>query len=126
MFLNISKVEIKKVYYTISPNKYRNINQPSNINIVDLSTINKKLIFLFDVETDGLIKNDNFPNIVQISWAIMYFEGIVYKKVTELVNSDFNSNSDAFKINNLNPEIIKKIGMEPSEVYQDIIYDLKH
>lgn len=126
LFLNISGIEKKKVYFSLSKEKHRNIKQPNNINLIDLSSIDENLFFLFDTETDGLIKNGKYPNIIQISWMIMDTKGIVYKKTTELVNSDFDENSEAFKVNKLNPSIIKKIGKEPSEVYQDIIYDLKH
>ena len=127
LFLNILEIERKKVYFSLSREKHRNVKQPNkNVNLIDLSLIEENLFFLFDIETDGLIQNDNYPNIVQISWMIMDTNGIVYKKTTELVKSNFNKNSEAFKINKLNPDIIKKIGKEPSEVYQDITYDLKH
>lgn len=126
LFLNISEIERKKVYYSLSKEKHRNINLPKNINLIDLSQIKENLFFIFDIETDGLIKNKQLPNIVQISWIIMDTRGIVYKKTTELVNSDFNENSEAFKINKLNPLIIKKIGKLPYDVYQDMTYDLKH
>ncbi|WP_426065234.1 exonuclease domain-containing protein [Flavobacterium sp. DSP2-3-1] len=126
LFLNISKIEIKKVYYKSSIKKHKDINQPSNIDIIDLSIINKELFFLFDIETDGLIKNGNYPNILQISWVIMDFDGIIYKKNTELINSDFNDQSEAFKINRLKPEIIRKIGRDPEDIFQELCYDLKY
>ncbi|WP_310993119.1 exonuclease domain-containing protein [Aequorivita marina] len=126
LFLNISEIEKKKVYFSLSKEKHRNVTLPNNINLIDLSNIEENLFFLFDIETDGLIKNGKYPNIVQVSWMIMDTNGIVYKKNTELVNSDFNENSDAFKINKLNPSIIKKIGKQPSDVFLDMTYDLKH
>lgn len=126
LFLNISEIEKKKVYFSLSKEKHRNIKLPKNINLIDLSKIEENLFFLFDIETDGLLKNGKFPNIVQVSWMIMDTKGIVYKKNTELVNSDFNENSDAFKINKLNPSIIKKIGKQPSDIFLDMTYDLKH
>lgn len=127
LFLNISKIEKKNVYFSLSKEKHRNIKLPNkNINLIDLSLIEEKLFFLFKIETDGLIKNGIHPNIIQISWVIMDTKGIVYKKITELVNSNFDEKSETFNVNKINPEIIKKIGKEPSEVYQDITYDLKH
>ena len=126
LFLNISEIKKKSVYYSLSIDKHRDITQPSNINLIDLSEINENLFFLFDIETDGLVKNGVFPNIIQVSWIVMDTKGIVYKKNTELINSNFNENSEAFKINNLNPSIIRQIGKEPSEVYKDITYDLIH
>lgn len=126
LFLNISEIEKKKVYFSLSKEKHRNVKLPNNINLIDLSKIEENLFFLFDIETDGLIKNGEFPNIVQVSWMIMDTKGVVYKKTTELVNSDFKENSDAFKVNKLNPSIIKRIGKKPSDVFLDMTYDLKH
>jgi DNA polymerase III epsilon subunit-like protein len=126
LFLNVSKIEIKKVYYKLSLEKHKNIVLPNNIEVVDLSLIKNKLFYLFDIETDGLIIENKFPNIIQISWMIMDYNGVVYKKNTELINSDFDENSEAFKINKLKPEIIRKIGREPLEVYQELSYDLKY
>ena len=126
LFLNISEIERKKVYYSLSKDKHRDIDVPNNINLIDLSAIEGNLFFLFDIETDGLIKNDKLPNIIQICWMIMDTKGIVYKKNTELINSNFDDNSDAFKINKLNPSIVKKIGKQPFEVYEDMKYDLKY
>lgn len=126
LFLNISEIERKKVYYSLSKEKHRNIKIPNSINLLDLSKIEGNLFFLFDIETDGLIKNGKLPNIVQISWLIMDTQGIVYKKNTELVNSSFDEYSESFKINKLDPLIVKKIGKKPSDVYQEMVYDLKH
>jgi DNA polymerase III epsilon subunit-like protein len=126
LFLNILEIERKKVYFSLSKEKHRNVKLPNNINLIDLSKIEANLFFLFDIETDGLIKNGKIPNIVQVSWMIMDTKGIVYKKTTELVNSDFDEKSEAFKINKLNPSVIKRIGKEPSDVYLDMTYDLKH
>ena len=87
LFLNISEIERKKVYFSLSKGKHRNIKQPNkNINLIDFSSIRENLFFLFDIETDGLIENYIYPNIVQVSWMIMDTKGIVYKKTTELVN----------------------------------------
>ncbi len=126
LFLNIKNIESKKVYYKLSKEKHKDITLPNNIEIIDLSAIKNKLLFLFDIETDGLIVNDNYPKIVQISWIIMDYNGVVYKKNTELVNSNFNLKSKAFEINKLSPEIIKQIGRNPFDVYSEITYDLNH
>lgn len=126
LFLNSTEIERKKAYFSHSNYEAKDINIPDGIEILDLSKIEKKLFFLFDIETDGLIEKDDYPNIVQISWMIMDYDGIVYKKITELVNSEFNEKSEAFKINKLNPEIIKKFGVDPKELLQTMTYDLKH
>jgi DNA polymerase III epsilon subunit-like protein len=125
LFLNRSKLIKKKNYFNTWTEEVK-LKQPSNLDLIDLSTIKKNLIFIFDTETDGLIKNESFPNIIQISWMIMDYDGIVYKKNTELINCDFNPNSDAFKVNKIKPDIIRKLGVEPEEAYLKIMYDLKY
>lgn len=72
----------------------------------------KNLSFLFDIETDGLINENNYPQIVQISWAILDSEGLILTRCTEYIKSDFNKNSEAFKINKLKPEFIEKYGKD--------------
>lgn len=124
-FLNRSKLVKKKTYFG-DLEEIENIIQPSDIDKVDLSKLNKKLFFVFDIETDGLIVNKSYPNIVQISWMIIDFDGVVHKKNNLFINCEFNENSSAFKINKLKPELIKQLGKEPIEAYQIVINDLKH
>lgn len=125
LFLNRTKLIKKKNYFETWTEEVK-LNQPSDLEVIDLSKIEKDLIFIFDTETDGLIRDSILPNIIQISWMIIDYDGIVYKKSTELINGNYNPNSDAFKINNLKPEIIKKLGLEPEEAYQKVVYDLKY
>lgn len=124
-FLNRSKLVKKKTYFG-DLEEIESIIQPSDIDKVDLSKLNKKLFFVFDIETDGLIVDKSYPNIVQISWMIIDFDGVVHKKNNLFINCDFNENSSAFKINKLKPELIKQLGKEPIEAYQIVINDLKH
>lgn len=72
----------------------------------------KKLFFLFDIETDGLICENYYPEILQISWGIIDESGLVISRNTEYIKSNFNINSDAFKINNIKPEYIEKYGKD--------------
>lgn len=125
LFLNRFKLIKKKNYFNTWTEEVT-LKQPSNLEKIDLSTLKKNLIFIFDTETDGLIKNSIFPNIIQISWMIMDYDGIIYKKSTELINCDFNEKSEAFKINKIKPDIIRKLGIEPEEAYLKIMYDLKY
>lgn len=127
LFLNIDGIEKKKVYFHSSKKKHKNLKIPGKGSFIDLSLVEGKKIFLFDIETDGLIENDtHIPNLIQISWVIMDTKGIAYKKSTELVNSNFNSNSKAFKINHISPSTIREIGRPPNDVYQDVLFDLRH
>lgn len=125
LFLNRTKIIKKKNYFNTWTEEIE-LNQPSNIEKIDLSKIEKNLMFIFDTETDGLIKGSILPNIIQISWMIMDYDGIIYKKSTELINGPFNENSDALMVNKIKPEIIRKLGIPPEEAYQKIIYDLKY
>lgn len=125
LFLNRSKL-IKKKNYFGSLEKVENIIQPGDLEKIDLSKLNKNLFFVFDIETDGLIVEEKHPNIVQISWMIMDFDGIVHKKNNLFINCQFNQNSNAFKINNLKPELIKQLGKDPLDAYRIVINDLKH
>ena len=124
-FLNRSKLIKKKNYFNTWTEDVP-LKQPSNLESIDLSTIKKNLIFIFDTETDGLMKKSSFPKIIQISWMIMDYEGIIYKKSTELINCDFNENSESFMINKITPEIIRRLGIEPEEAFLKIMYDLKY
>lgn len=92
----------------------------------NLNEVSGDLILILDFETDGLIKNDVYPSVIQVTWQVMDESGKILKKQTELINSNFNINSEAFKINRINPEIIIKIGKPISEVLQNIYYDLIH
>lgn len=129
-YLNRSK-EVKKASYSEDWIATENIEQPSNQDSVNLKDIQSDLYLVLDTETDGLIGKDNldqplYPSIVQLAWLIMDGEGIVYKKVSDLINCDFDSNSKAFGINKLNPEIIKKIGKKPQDIYKAFRNDLKY
>lgn len=124
-FLNRSKLIKKKNYFNTWTEEVK-LKQPSNLDLIDLSKLTKSLIFIFDTETDGLIKKSSLPNIIQISWMIMDYDGIIYKKSTELINCEFNENSDSFRINKIKPDIIRKLGIEPEEAYLKIMYDLKY
>jgi DNA polymerase III epsilon subunit-like protein len=124
-FLNRTKLIKKKTYFGNFEDT-ENLVQPNDIEKIDLSKIKSQLIFLFDLETDGLIVGNKYPNVVQVSWMIMDIDGIVHKKQTLFINGLFDEKSEAFKINNLNPDFIKKIGKSPNEVYNILINDLKY
>lgn len=94
---------------------------------IDLDKNNslKNLRFIFDIETDGLITGINYPAILQISWAIMDDENKILKKNTEIIKADFNRNSDALKINNLDIETLEKFGKDEFYVLNSILNDIK-
>lgn len=129
LFLNRSKMIVKKSETYYDPPTYTKLiglEQPSNLYDIELAELNRELLFIFDTETDGLINENSFPNIVQISWSIMDFDGIIHKKKTELINCDFDVNSKAFEVNRLSPKVIKELGISPEDGYQTIAYDLKY
>lgn len=129
LFLNRSKTVTKEVgaYYDSRKITERiEIEQPSNLEKCDLRDLDKKLIFIFDIETDGLIVKNNIPKIVQISWIIMDFDGVVHKKRTEIIESDFDYNKTAFEINKITADVIKILGKNPSDVLRNVAQDLNH
>ena len=107
---------------------------PSNI-VSDLDDIaiikdgKNPLFCIIDTETDGLpYKNINsitYPNVVQIAWVMGYADGVLLKKESELINYPNIKRTDAFDINQIDIDIVKKIGSTPVEVYQKFISDLK-
>lgn len=128
LFLNRSKMVEKNVgaYYDIRIEREEvKLKQPSNLETADISQYND-MILIFDIETDGLTIENNYPSIVQISWVIMDFDGIIHKKNTELILGEYDFSSDAFRINNIKPLVIKKIGISPEDAYQDLVYDLNY
>lgn len=126
LFLNISDIENKKFYFSVSKEKHRNIQMPNNINFLDLSTIEDRLFFLFNIESEDLSEGQLFPSIVQISWVIMCSNGIVYKNCTEIIAPELTKKSETFKNNRIDKNVISQIVKEPSEVFQDISYDIKY
>jgi len=109
-------------------------NLPNNIdNINNDLLLEKNIICIIDIETDGLPKTKNingtevveYPNVIQIAWVLMDVDGIVYKKSSELLNFQGLKYTEAFEINKLNVEIIKKIGKNPSDVYKMLNSDLR-
>jgi DNA polymerase III epsilon subunit-like protein len=130
LYLYKSKEVVKTSYFEewVATEK---INQPSNQDEIQLSKLKGNLYLIFDTETDGLIDKSVFgtikyPSIVQISWLIMDEDGIVYKKVADLVKSDFDKYSDAFKINNINPDRILQLGKDPKIIYKEFLNDIKY
>ncbi len=130
LFLNREKV-IQNTKYEDFLVKSFKLNQPSDLELVNLGNLKRSLFFIFDTETDGLINksdsnNIKYPKIIQISWAIMDFDGIILKKDTRILNCDYNADSEAFKINKLNKSNISKLAESPQLVYKDLINDLKY
>lgn len=129
-YLNRTK-EIIKTSYFEEWVATENVKQPSNQSEIDLGKIKGTLFLVFDIETDGLVEKNSigasvYPSIVQISWLIMDKDGIVYKKVSDLVKTTFNEKSEAFKINRLNTERISQLGKAPKSIYREFNSDLKY
>nr|WP_320119539.1 exonuclease domain-containing protein [uncultured Marinifilum sp.] len=128
-YLDRVKEVIKKSYFEEWV-ATESVNQPSSHDTINLSELKGKLSMVLDIETDGLISTQMnqkvFPSIIQIAWLIMDEEGIVYKKVSELLNSNFNPNSKAFEINKIDPEKLKQIGKDSKTVLKEFRNDLKH
>ncbi len=83
---------------------------------------------IIDIETDGLIKDEDlrssFPNILQIAWILMNNEGKILKRSSTLIKSDQTSNN-AIKVNLINLNIANQIGVELSEALRLLSIDLR-
>jgi DNA polymerase III epsilon subunit-like protein len=94
-----------------------------------ISIWNKTTFCIVDIETDGLpqksLSGVIFPNVVQVAWLIMDIDGKVLKKDSELVHYPNLQYTEAFSINKINLEMVRKIGKPPTEVYRKLISDLK-
>jgi hypothetical protein len=87
-----------------------------NFNLV-LSKTNK---IILDIETDGLIEHDNFPNILQIAWYCLDNQDrIIKKEVFSIDNKELKLNK-SFNINKLSINILNKIGCELIEALRHL------
>jgi DNA polymerase III epsilon subunit-like protein len=91
--------------------------------------IQNPIFCIIDTETDGLPQKKFtsviYPNVVQIAWILGDAYGNILKKETELINYPNIKWTDAFAINQINIEVVKKIGGSPSQVYQKLVPDIK-
>lgn len=109
-------------------------NIPSNLDEDDFSRMkNKTIICVIDIETDGLPKRKSsheingveYPNVVQVAWILMDIEGTIYKKISDLINYPGIIQTEAFQINNIDINLVKRIGKTPSDVYKNLVSDVK-
>lgn len=105
-------------------------NIPSDLDEVDFSQLkNKTVICVIDIETDGLprkyLNSVEYPNVVQIAWLLMDTDGNIFKKESELINYPNITYTEAFAINNIDINLVKRIGKQPDEVYRKLISDVK-
>jgi len=132
-FLNFEKISIGSGYGEIlfefiPPNIPSNLNQENVANLTD-----GKISCVVDIETDGLPKAQNngtgiqieFPNVIQIAWILMDDKGNILKKESELINFIGIKQTEAFSISNIDVNLVKKIGREPTEVYKKFVADVK-
>lgn len=105
-------------------------NIPSNLDEQDLSELNNKtIICVLDIETDGLPRKNllsvEYPNVVQVAWVLMDTDGNILKKESDLINYPNIEYTEAFSVNNIDINLVKRIGKKPEEVYRKLISDVK-
>jgi DNA polymerase III epsilon subunit-like protein len=105
-------------------------NIPSDLDEEDISQLlNKTVVCIIDIETDGLPKKNfnsiDYPNVVQVAWLLMDTEGNIFKKESELINYPNIIYTEAFLINNIDINLVKRIGKKPEEVYRKLVNDIK-
>lgn len=131
-FLDVEKINIGEGYGEIlfefiPPNLPSNLNQ-ENI----LSIAQGEISCVLDIETDGLPerKSENgcfsvsYPNIIQIAWILLDKKGNMLKKESELINFIGIKQTEAYNINNIDVNLVKKIGKDPIEVFKKLIADV--
>ena len=133
LFLDVEKINIGEGYGEILF-EFIPSNLPSNLTQENiLSTTEGEISCILDIETDGLPerKDENnsfsviYPNIIQIAWILLDKKGNMLKKESELINFIGIKQTEAFNINNINVDLVKKIGKEPIEVFKKFISDVK-
>ncbi|MCX6231114.1 MAG: bifunctional DNA primase/polymerase [Bacteroidetes bacterium] len=109
-------------------------NMPSNLNDENILDIAEgEISCIVDIETDGLPKKVNkgedfiieYPNIIQIAWILLDKKGNLLKKESELINFIGIKQTEAYLINNIDINLVKRIGKDPVEVYKKFITDVK-
>jgi len=132
-FLDVEKINIGEGYGEIlfefiPPNLPSNLNQ-ENI----LSIAQGEISCVLDIETDGLperkSENDcfsvSYPNIIQIAWILLDKKGNMLKKESELINFIGIKQTEAYNINNIDVNLVKRIGKEPIDVFKKFIADVR-
>ena len=105
-------------------------NIPSNLDEDDVSRLeNKTIICVLDIETDGLPRKNlisiEYPNVVQVAWLLMDTDGNIFKKESDLINYPNITYTEAFAVNQIDINLVKRIGKQPDEVYRKLISDIK-
>jgi uncharacterized protein (TIGR02145 family) len=94
----------------------------------ELNLLNQSYFCVLDIETDGLPQRSSsgiqYPNILQISWAIMNPSLQVVKRNGFLVRNENLKHNNAFHINRIDVEITNKIGVPIDKALDILAKDL--
>lgn len=128
-FLDVEKSKIGEGYGEILF-EFIPPNIPNNLIEGDLTKFSEgEISCIVDIETDGLPHTNGaqveFPNVIQIAWTLIDKKGNLLKKECELINFIGIKHTDAFSVNNIDINLVKKIGKEPTEVFKKFISDVK-
>lgn len=80
-----------------------------------------------DIETSGLPNksNNTFPEILQIAWILTNDEGVILKKKSYIIKSDFYLKNRSSEFVNFDFNIAHKIGIPLTEALNKFIQDIK-
>ena len=112
---------LSQVYFP-APYNFKNENF-NNLCQVDIRFEEIKSIVL-DIETDGLIENNNYPNILQIAWYCLDKWNNIIKTEVFAIKNIVKLNA-AYNINNLDIDTLNKVGYEFEDVLKCLYKYLK-
>jgi DNA polymerase III epsilon subunit-like protein len=128
-YLDVSYTETKIRYSEIVV-EIEYSEAPSDIDDVFLGEGDPDKILVLDIETDGLIANNNsekiFPKIIQIAWLIMDKKGKIYKKSSSLIKDPTIDYNKAHLINNIDEYVAAKIGNKLDDVITKLARDMQY
>lgn len=105
-------------------NDSNELSNPVEFDEINEMIFNDTRYLVFDIETDGLIKTDFYPNILQITWYLISDTFRIFKRKTLCVRSENIMENKAFEINKLDFNLTQKFGVKLFDVLREFAADL--
>lgn len=128
-FLDFNEIIQGQNYFTINfkiKGKSELITDHSNNDISKF--LMDDIYCILDIETTGFPQKKNneiiYPEILQIAWVLSNKEGIIIKKRSYIVNSNFFQNNTS-DILNIDFQVAKLVGYPIKDILKKLIEDLK-
>lgn len=97
--------------YLPLPYEERSLVQQNSVQLENIKAL------VLDIETDGLIQNNSYPNILQIAWYCLDTNNDILKKEAFSIKTNLSENK-AFSINKLDIDKLNFIGYDLEEVFK--------